>query len=183
MVLAAVFVFAVPSMESASTGHTVSTVSAKTYNQELRTRRSLTGKPIRLAKKPVRVEVYTKLRSNNLRTKHLCIEHRRKVRATWYTDSVGYKGDYLANHPQNFAELSKNAGAKDFSALGGLPYKTKLWFHHSRYDVPARKLDIGAGGPRHPKVDLWRGPGGLANRLHFNDGFVFITKSPCRGAW
>jgi hypothetical protein len=77
------------------------------------------------------------------------------------TGSTGYKGDNLNKHPNSFAELSKNPGAQDFSAMGHLKYGTKV-----RVTNPATgkslvltKRDVGAGGGRvagHTRgIDLW----------------------------
>lgn len=175
---------AIPSNGFAIDIQKVSTVPAKSFNHELRTRWQLTGKPVKkLATERVDRAIYQKLRANNLKTKHLCRVHAKRVRATWYDDATGYRGDNLAANPRNFAELSNIPGSGDYSALGGLPYRTELWFHNRAHDAEGEKLDIGAGGSRHPKVDLWRGKHGLANALHFSDGFVRITKSPCRGVF
>lgn len=177
-----------PSIDAATSVEKVSTVTANTFNRELHTRWLLTGKPVKkLASKPVPLPLYTKLRGNNVRTKHLCRKYAKWARATWYEDATGYQGDRLANHPRNFAELSKNPAARDYSALGKLTYKTKLWFHNRVgrriYSAWGKKYDIGAGGRRKPKVDLWRGKNGLANALRFTDGMIRYTHKPCRGAF
>lgn len=74
------------------------------------------------------------------------------------TGTTGYRGDNLAVHPDSYAELS-NPGSLDFSALGGLPYMTKLRITGPRGSAIAYKRDVGAGGgpvgslPR--AIDLW----------------------------
>lgn len=64
----------------------------------------------------------------------------------------GYKGDNL-NGKMAFAEL--NMG----TALGNLPYKSKVTINYKGKSVIAEKLDIGAGGgPCHGharRIDLW----------------------------
>lgn len=64
------------------------------------------------------------------------------------TGTQGYRGDYLPGH-QAYAELEMG------TALGGLPYKHMLQISRAGKSVVAPKLDIGAGGPLNPKIDLW----------------------------
>jgi len=79
--------------------------------------------------------------------------------ASVFDDREGYHGDDLTRGPLGFAELSTNPLAPqaqlDFKALGGLPYKTRVRITAaSGQQVVAAKLDIGAGGPHHPLIDL-----------------------------
>ena len=68
------------------------------------------------------------------------------------TGSKGYKGDNLKGK-QAFAEL--NMG----TALGGLPYKTKVAISYKGKYVVVEKLDIGLGGApcggHARRIDLW----------------------------
>jgi CHAP domain len=85
-------------------------------------------------------------------------------------DDVGAGGKLTGRDA--YAELSRDAGAKDFSALtsvlsykgetdefGGLPMKTKLRISAGGHEVVAQKLDRGAGGgpigSRPRALDLW----------------------------
>ena len=84
---------------------------------------------------------------------------KRVVIASVFDDREGYHGDDLTRGPLGFAELSTNPLAAqadlDFKALGGLPYKTRVRITAaSGRQVVAAKLDIGAGGPHHPLIDL-----------------------------
>lgn len=69
----------------------------------------------------------------------------KEVGASEFTDAKGYKSDSLTG-TYSYAELSKNASDKDFTALGGLKYKQKLAITYKGKTVVAEKLDIGAGG-------------------------------------
>jgi hypothetical protein len=84
---------------------------------------------------------------------------RRVVIASVFEDPEGYHGDDLTRGPLGFAELSTNPLAPvaklDFRALGGLPYRTHVRITAANgRQVVAQKLDIGAGGPHHPVIDL-----------------------------
>ena len=79
---------------------------------------------------------------------------KRKVLATYFTGAKGYRGDNLNNGGYWYAELSKNPSARDFSALGGLAHLHKLRVTYKGKNAVARKGDVGAGGPNHPKIDL-----------------------------
>lgn len=187
ILLAFAFLSAPPSLVNANNDLKVTTVSAKSFNQELRTRRSLTGKPVtRFRSKPVGRTEYQKLVRSNANLRKSCKKHSRRVRATYYggpKDStsgiIGYRGDNLSVKWNTFAELS-NPGTLDFAALGGLPYRTALWTHYGSRSLKLIKRDIGKGGPRQPKIDLWHT---AANKLKFADGFVHLTKRPCRGVF
>lgn len=143
-------------------------IQATTGRQTCSARRSVTHK--RLAYRKTQLSA----------AKHQCYAQSKRVRATRYDDATGYRGDNLADEPLNYAELSKNPSALDFSALGGLPYRAKRWFHYRGHDRAAVKLDVGAGGSRYPDVDLYDGENGLARALHFSDGFVRLTRWPCK---
>lgn len=80
-----------------------------------------------------------------------------------------------------FAELSTNPedpnpAAWDYRALGGLPPRTLLRISFHGRSVIAEKLDVGRGGPAHPKIDLWWQTAAL---LGFNGmGDVQISAAP-----
>lgn len=65
------------------------------------------------------------------------------------TGTHGYKEDFLPGL-QAYAELENG------TALGNLPYKHQLEISRAGRSTIASKLDIGAGGPLNPKIDLWR---------------------------
>lgn len=71
-----------------------------------------------------------------------------------------------------YAELSINPGDKDFKSLGGLPEHTKLQITYNGKSVIAEKLDVGAGGDQHPKIDLWWE---TAKLLGFKNGIDDVT--------
>src|SRR2546425_13167039 len=77
------------------------------------------------------------------------------------TGSTGYRGDNLNQHPDSFAELSKNPGALDFSALGNLPHGTPVTVTNpaNGKSLTLYKRDVGAGGGgvggTHRSIDLW----------------------------
>ncbi|CAD8057076.1 unnamed protein product [Paramecium sonneborni] len=75
------------------------------------------------------------------------------VLASCFTDKIGYKDNDLYAGIY-YAELSKDYKAKDFSALGNLPYKYKLRITYNGKSIIAEKGDVGAGGPSHPKIDI-----------------------------
>jgi hypothetical protein len=69
--------------------------------------------------------------------------------ASVFSDSQGYKGDNLNRRWKSFAELSKNPSAQDFSAMGNLPYGTKIEVEGpNKRRIVIVKRDIGAGGGR-----------------------------------
>ena len=84
---------------------------------------------------------------------------------------MGYKGDNLYDGGMYYAELSVNPSNKDFSALGGLPYRQKMRITYKGKSVIAYKADIGAGGRNHPKIDLHIN---LARELGFNNGLDYV---------
>lgn len=157
-------------------------VTAKRYNSVLHQIQNVSGKGLGTRSQPVPFAKYT-YRAKQLRSlRRSCRKSSTSVLATWYGgpgDSgtpghTGYRGDNLIQHPDSFAELSMG------SALGGLPHKAKRWIHYGNKSASARKRDIGAGGPRGPKIDLWHT---LARRLGFVDGNVTLTIRPCRGVF
>lgn len=80
-----------------------------------------------------------------------------------------------------FAELSTNPespnpAAWDYRALGGLAARSLLRISYHGRSVIAEKLDVGRGGPAHPKIDLWWQTAAL---LGFNGlGDVRISAAP-----
>lgn len=99
------------------------------------------------------------------------------------TGTHGYHGDSLIGK-MAFAELSKNPAARDFAALGGLPYKQKAHISYNGRTVDAEKLDVGAGGSdvngHHRSVDLWYQ---LADRLGFKGTGLVNFQTYDQGGW
>ena len=77
-----------------------------------------------------------------------------KVLATIFDCAQGYRNINLNDGNYYYAELSKNYKKKDFSALGNLSPRHKLKITYKGKSIIAQKGDIGAGGPRNPKIDL-----------------------------
>ncbi len=121
-----------------------------------------------------------------------------RVVASIDNDPNGAYGD-LASQPASFAELSNNpSGPLDFSALGHLAPHTLLRVSNPYTGVTLvlEKLDIGGGGPFHPKIDIWQtaasvlkvgtppdsyGPGGYVNIAPAQPGDV-PSLTPISGA-
>lgn len=162
------------------------TVSANSFNRQLRIHHELTGHKHRPARVNQSILTYNRLRRVDRKVRKSCTANDWKVRATYFHDGIGYRGDNLAVKWKSYAELSANPAAQDFSALGPhfgfnqLPYRFGLWIHYRSRAIFARKRDVGAGGPRLPRIDLTIG---VANALRFQDGLVRVTKRPCRGIW
>ena len=98
---------------------------------------------------------------------------KQKVLATYFTDSIGYKEDNLDDWNYWYSELSNNPSALDYSALGDLPYLYPLKITYKGTSAYAKKGNVGAGGPNHPKIDLHIN---LAKRIGFaNVGLDFVT--------
>jgi cell wall-associated NlpC family hydrolase len=77
----------------------------------------------------------------------------------------------LSTNPQN-----PNPAAWNYRALGGLAPRTLLRISYHGRSVIAEKLDVGRGGPAHPKIDLWWQTAAL---LGFNGlGDVRISAAP-----
>ena len=89
----------------------------------------------------------------------------RKVLASYFTDKIGNRDNNLYDGGYYYAELSNDPKKKDFKALGGLPNGHRLKITDKGKSVIATKGDVGAGGPRHPKIDLHIT---LANALGFD---------------
>ena len=106
---------------------------------------------------------YIDLGNNNSNSNNNSGGNAQTVLASYFDDKTGcksndlYKGFY-------YAELSKDPAKKDFSALGGLPYGQKLRITYKGKSVIASKGDVGAGGPRLPKIDIHKH---LAEELGF----------------
>ena len=98
----------------------------------------------------------------------------KKVLASWFSDKIGSQDNNLYDGGLYYAELSKDYKKRDFSALGNLPFGTKLRITYKGNSCIATKGDVGSGGPRHPKIDLHVN---LAKRLHFdlNKGLDYVT--------
>ena len=97
-----------------------------------------------------------------------------RVLASWFDDKIGCRDNNLYDGGYYYAELSKDYTKKDFSALGNLPFGTKLKITYNGRSVIASKGDVGAGGPSHPKIDLHIT---LAKALRFdlNKGLDYVT--------
>ena len=78
------------------------------------------------------------------------------VKATYFSDKKGCRGNNLYDGGYYYAELSKNPFKKplDFSALGGLKFGHKLKITFNNKTLVASKGDVGAGGKNYPKIDL-----------------------------
>ena len=77
-----------------------------------------------------------------------------KVLATYFEDKIGMRDNDLYDGGMYYAELSNDPKKKDFKALGGLKNGHKLKITYNGVSVIASKGDVGAGGPKHPKIDL-----------------------------
>ncbi len=97
-----------------------------------------------------------------------------RVLASWFNANIGFKNNNLNDGGLYYSELSKDYKKKDYSALGNLPYGTKLKITYNGKSCIATKADIGAGGPQHPKIDLHAN---LAKQLGFdkNKGCDYVT--------
>ena len=96
------------------------------------------------------------------------------VKASYFDGKKGCYGDNLYDGKYYYAELSKDYTKNDFSALGNLPFGTKLKITYNGRSVIASKGDVGSGGPNHPKIDLHIT---LAKALRFdlNKGLDYVT--------
>ena len=88
-----------------------------------------------------------------------------KVLASYFEDKIGCRDNDLFDGGLYYAELSNDYTQRDYSALGKLPFGTKLKITYKGKSVIATKGDVGAGGPHHPKIDLHIV---LAKRLNFD---------------
>ena len=77
-----------------------------------------------------------------------------RVLATKFNCSQGYRNINLNDGNYYYAELSNDYKKKDFSALGDLSPRHKLKITYKGKSIIAQKGDVGAGGPRNPKIDL-----------------------------
>ena len=96
-----------------------------------------------------------------------------KVLASVFNDKKGMANNNLYDGGLYYAELSKDYKKKDFKALGGLKFGQKLKITYKNKSCIAKKADVGAGGPRHPKIDLHET---LARKLGFPfpDGLDYV---------
>ena len=78
----------------------------------------------------------------------------KKVLASFFSDSVGNHKNRLDDGGYYYAELSNDYLNPDFKALGGLKNGHALKITYKGKTVTATKGDVGAGGPKHPKIDL-----------------------------
>lgn len=160
-------------------------ISPQRHNAVLKKIELASGKRYQRRSTPVQIGRY-KVRVRQLQKLRRECKANKPVRATYFgsgndDNGIGYRGDILSQTDDSFAELSTNPfGRLDFAALGGLPYKAVRWIHYGHRSARGVKRDIGAGGSRYPKIDLWHT---LAAKLRFSDGLVYVTKRPCRGVF
>lgn len=125
------------------------TVPAKTFNNKLRVRRTITGNDQRFRSRPVCVAKWRDLLRSIKKQRRICKASAITTGATYYggpSDSMtsGTQGAYgdLSNHPWSFAELGMG------QAMGGLP-PLSWWYVHSKNNGKtkrAQKRDVGSGG-------------------------------------
>lgn len=98
---------------------------------------------------------------------------KQSVLASCFDDSIGNTDNdlYIGYF---YAELSKNPAARDFSALNRLNNGHKLKISYGGKSVVARKGDVGAGGPRKPKIDIHLQ---VAKALGFTSCYSFGIRS------
>ena len=88
------------------------------------------------------------------------------VLASWYDNKFCYENNIdLYDGGLYYSELSKDYKKADFSALGNLPYGTKLRITYKGRSCIASKADVGRGGPEKAKIDLHIN---LAKKLRFD---------------
>lgn len=91
-------------------------------------------------------------------------------------NGLGYMHDWKLHNKVSYAELSIDATAEDFSALGNLPAGTRIEIEYNNKCVIAEKLDVGTGGSAvegvHRSLDLWWQ---TARTLGFTNGFDLMT--------
>lgn len=91
-------------------------------------------------------------------------------------NGIGFDDNDLLHNTVSFAELSNNPEASDFSALGNLPFRTKVEIKYKDRCVIAEKLDVGQGGSAvhgyKRAIDLWWQ---TARSLGFTNGFDIMT--------
>ena len=79
---------------------------------------------------------------------------KQKVLASFFDDPKGNHNNSLDDGGYYYSELSKDPKKKDFKALGGLKNGHKLKITYKNKTLIASKGDVGAGGPKLPKIDL-----------------------------
>lgn len=100
-----------------------------------------------------------------------------RVLASYFKDRIGCRDNNLYDGKYYYAELSTNPYAKklDYAALGNLPFGHKLNITYKNKTLVASKGDVGAGGPKYPKIDLHYT---LAQALNFiSAGLDYVTIS------
>ena len=93
------------------------------------------------------------------------------VLASYFDDKIGYRDNDLYDGGLYYAELKINPNKKDFSSLGGLPYRKKLRITYKGKSAIAYKGDVGIGGPSHPKINIHAN---LAKELGFPKGVDYV---------
>ena len=93
------------------------------------------------------------------------------VLASYFDSETGCRNNDLFDGGLYYAELSLDPEKKDFKALGGLKFGQKLKITYKGKTVIASKGDVGAGGPRLPKIDLHKT---LADTLGFKNGLDYV---------
>lgn len=163
-------------------------ISPQRHNVVLKKIELASGKRYQRRSAPVSPAHYRHRKKQLKNLRRSCKRNSQHVRGTHYGGSgdstsgiIGYRGDNLTETDNTFAELSTNPfGKLDFAALGGLPHRAERWIHNGRRSELGVKRDVGAGGSRYPKIDLWHT---LANKLRFRDGYLHVTVKPCRGVF
>jgi len=81
---------------------------------------------------------------------------RQNVVASCFNGAIGNRNNNLNDGGNYYGELSTNYRARplDFRALGGLPDGHPLRITYNGKSVLATKGDVGAGGRRHPKINI-----------------------------
>ena len=78
----------------------------------------------------------------------------KKVLASYFSDSMGNHNIRLDDGWYYYTELSNDPEKKDFKALGVLKNDHALKITYKGKTLIATKGDVGADGPKHPKIDF-----------------------------
>jgi len=94
--------------------------------------------------------------STTLVSNYVIAVTRQTVLASCFVGAIGNRDNNLNDGGNYYAELSTNYLARplDFRALGGLPHRYRLRISCNGKSILATKGDVGAGGPRKPKIDI-----------------------------
>ena len=116
-------------------------------------------------------EKYIDLGNNSSNNNNSSGGNAQTVLASYFSDKTGCKDNDLYDGGLYYAELSLDPAKKDFRALGGLPFGQKLKITYKGKSVIATKGDVGAGGPRLPKIDIHAN---LAKALGFPNSLDYV---------